>query len=105
MSSATGTSPELAAAAWRWTRCRSPTSEPGPPAGDAGAAFEADRRLALGARQTYVAATGWPQESSPFTSTAQRVAADPAWAYHEWDTRHDVMHDGPQRVLELLLTI
>ncbi len=55
--------------------------------------------------KAYVAATGWPQESSPFTSTAQRVAADPAWTYHEWDTRHNVMHDGPQRVLELLLMI
>jgi len=55
--------------------------------------------------KSYVAATGWPQESSPFTSTAQRVAADPAWSYHEWDTRHNVLHDGPRRVLELLLTI
>ncbi len=55
--------------------------------------------------KTYVAATGWPQGSSPFTSTAERIAADPGWTYHEWDTRHNVMHDGPRRVLELLLTI
>jgi len=54
--------------------------------------------------KTYVAATGWPQGSSPFATTAQRISA-PAWTFHEWDTRHNVMHDGPQRVLELLLTI
>jgi pimeloyl-ACP methyl ester carboxylesterase len=55
--------------------------------------------------KTYVAATGWPAGSmSPFIETADRLAADPAWAVHLWDTRHNVLHDGPSRVLDLLLT-
>ncbi len=53
----------------------------------------------------YVAATGWTGGTSPFAATAQRAATDPAWTYREWDTRHNVMHDGPQRVLELLLPL
>lgn len=50
----------------------------------------------------YVAATGWPKES-PFTPTAERVRADPAWTVHEWPTGHDVLAEGPERLLELLI--
>lgn len=54
--------------------------------------------------KTYVAATNWPEGStSPFTEITDKVAADPAWTVHRWATRHNVLHDGPERVLELLL--
>jgi len=57
--------------------------------------------------KVYVAATGWPGglAGSPFAATARRVEQDPAWRYEEWDTRHNVMHDGPGRVLRLLLSV
>jgi len=56
--------------------------------------------------KTYVAATAWPEGStSPFLATTERLAADPAWTVHRWDTRHNVMHDGPQRLAELLRTV
>lgn len=54
------------------------------------------------ASKTYVAATDWPQGISPFAATTERVAADPAWELHRWDTRHNVLHDGPDRLLDLL---
>lgn len=56
-------------------------------------------------RRTYVAATGWPGglSASPFAATARRVAADPAWDYQQWPTRHNVLHEGPDRLLQLLL--
>lgn len=50
----------------------------------------------------YVAATGWPGQS-PFASTTARLQADPAWAVHVWDTRHNVLWDGPGRVRDLLV--
>ncbi len=36
--------------------------------------------------KTHVAATGWPQGSSPFAETTARVSADPTWRVHRWDT-------------------
>jgi hypothetical protein len=30
------------------------------------------------------------------------VRADPAWTVHEWPTGHDVLADGPDRLLQLL---
>ncbi len=56
-------------------------------------------------RRTYVAVTGWPGglSASPFAATARRVAADPAWDYQQWPTRHNVLHEGPDRLLQLLL--
>jgi hypothetical protein len=32
----------------------------------------------------------------------ERVRADPAWTVHEWPTGHDVLAEGPHRLLELL---
>jgi pimeloyl-ACP methyl ester carboxylesterase len=57
--------------------------------------------------KVYVAATGWPPDMppSPFTATSRRLAADPAWTHQEWDTRHNVLAEGPERVLELLLAL
>ncbi|UFS58638.1 alpha/beta fold hydrolase [Subtercola endophyticus] len=50
------------------------------------------------------AAAEWPGES-PFASSIARVQADPVWDFYRWATRHNVMHDGPARVLELLLPL
>lgn len=52
----------------------------------------------------YVAVTGWPGES-PFARTTARLQADPEWTVHVWDTRHNVLWDGPGRVLDLLVEI
>lgn len=58
------------------------------------------------AGKTYVAALNWPAGStSPFTATTERLAADPAWTVHRWDTTHNVLRDGPQRLFDLLVTI
>jgi pimeloyl-ACP methyl ester carboxylesterase len=50
----------------------------------------------------YVAATDWPGRS-PFTPTVERVRTEPGWTVHEWPTRHDVLAEGPERLLELLI--
>jgi hypothetical protein len=56
--------------------------------------------------KTYVAVTTWPPgATSPFTATTERLAADPGWTVHRWDTRHNVLHDGSHRVLSLLRAI
>jgi pimeloyl-ACP methyl ester carboxylesterase len=52
----------------------------------------------------YVAALDWPGES-PFAPVTERLRHTPGWQVHEWQTRHNVLHDGPARVLELLLGI
>jgi pimeloyl-ACP methyl ester carboxylesterase len=49
----------------------------------------------------YVAATGW-QGPSPFGPTTQRLRADPEFTVHVWDVRHNVLAEGPDRVLALL---
>jgi thioesterase domain-containing protein len=51
----------------------------------------------------YVAAT-WPDES-PMALSIRRAEADPSMVVHHWDTRHNVMADGPDRVLQLLRTL
>jgi hypothetical protein len=45
----------------------------------------------------YVCATGWPGRS-PYARTAQRVRTDPTWP-----TGLDVLAEGPERMLELLV--
>ena len=35
-------------------------------------------------------------------ATMAKVRHDPAWHYEEWPTTHNVLRDGPQRVLDLL---
>ncbi|GAA5150168.1 alpha/beta fold hydrolase [Nocardioides marinquilinus] len=51
--------------------------------------------------KVYVEALDWPGES-PHRQSIDRAAADPQFVCHAWDTRHNVMHDGPDRVLALL---
>lgn len=52
----------------------------------------------------YVAATGWPGES-PLAATTAKVRADPEFTVHEWATRYNVMHDGPDRVYDLIIDL
>jgi len=49
----------------------------------------------------YVAALRW-QGESPFAPTTTRLRADPGFAVHGWDTGHNVMADGPDRVHALV---
>lgn len=51
----------------------------------------------------YVAAQ-WPGES-PFALSVRRAEADAGIVTHYWDVRHNVLADGPDRVLELLRTL
>jgi len=48
----------------------------------------------------YVAAQ-WPGES-PMALSTQRAEADASFTVHHWDVRHNVLADGPDRVLDLL---
>ena len=34
-----------------------------------------------------------------------KVRDDPAWRYEEWHTSHNVLRDGPDRVVDLLLSV
>lgn len=52
----------------------------------------------------YVEALQWPAES-PLAPTIKRIRAAPGWTLHRWNTRHNVMHDGPDCVLDLLIDI
>jgi len=51
--------------------------------------------------KTYAAALDWPGDS-PLQQSVDKVRADPEFVVHDWQTRHNVMHDGPDRVLDLL---
>ncbi len=52
----------------------------------------------------YVEATDWPMPT-PMRRSIDRVAADGGFTHLVWDTRHNVMHDGPGRVERLLTAI
>lgn len=49
----------------------------------------------------YVEATGWPGES-PLAAMTARARSDEEFTVHSWDTPHNVMHDGPERVFALI---
>ena len=49
----------------------------------------------------YVEATGWPGES-PLAAMTAKARADDEFAVHSWDTPHNVMRDGPDRVFALI---
>jgi len=51
----------------------------------------------------YVAAA-WP-DGSPMALSTERAAADPGFVKHHWNTRHNVMADGPDLVLQLLQSL
>ncbi|MFY0409860.1 alpha/beta fold hydrolase [Solicola sp. PLA-1-18] len=52
-------------------------------------------------RKLYVEATGWATPT-PMRTSIDRAVADPEVEHVAWDTRHNVMHDGPGRVLDLV---
>jgi pimeloyl-ACP methyl ester carboxylesterase len=52
----------------------------------------------------YVAATAWPGPS-PFAATTRRVRDDLEFTVHQWDVRHNVLAEGPDRVLDLLVGV
>lgn len=52
-------------------------------------------------RKIYVTALDWPGES-PMAGSAARARQDPGFETHEWDARHNVMADGPDRVFSLI---
>jgi pimeloyl-ACP methyl ester carboxylesterase len=49
----------------------------------------------------YVEATEWPGES-PMAAMAARAKADDEFTVHVWETTHNVLRDGPERVLSLI---
>ncbi len=51
--------------------------------------------------KVYVEATGWPGES-PMAAMTSRARADEQFTVHAWDTTHNVLREGPDRVLALL---
>ncbi len=55
------------------------------------------------ATKHYVAAQ-WPGQS-PMARSTQRAQADPGITVHRWDVRHNVLADGPTRVLQLLRSL
>ncbi len=55
-------------------------------------------------RIVYVEATDWPFPT-PMRTSIDRAVADDRVEHRVWPTRHNVMHDGPDRVLELLLEV
>ncbi|TVT54642.1 alpha/beta hydrolase [Amycolatopsis rhizosphaerae] len=53
-------------------------------------------------RRDYVYATRWEGES-PFAPTRRRLENDPLWKVHPLDSRHNVMRDAPDKLLEIML--
>lgn len=49
----------------------------------------------------YVEATIWPGES-PMAAMTARARADEQFTVHTWDTTHNVLHEGPDRVHALI---
>ncbi|MDF0530405.1 alpha/beta fold hydrolase [Tsukamurella sp. 8F] len=52
-------------------------------------------------RAIYVEATEWPTPT-PMRTSIDRAVTDPHIEHLAWRTRHNVMHDGPDRVLGLI---
>jgi hypothetical protein len=52
----------------------------------------------------HVTALGWPGES-PLAGATARAREDPQFETQEWDTTHNVMADGPDRVFDLIHTL
>jgi len=52
----------------------------------------------------HYAAAAWPGES-PMALSTRRAQADSGFAVHQWESRHNVLADGPDLVLELLQTL
>lgn len=53
-------------------------------------------------RRDFVYCSGW-EEQTPFAELRARLEADPDWQVHVVPTGHDVMHEAPEVVADLLL--
>lgn len=51
--------------------------------------------------RVYVEAAQWPT-ATPMRTSIDRALADPGVQHRVWDTRHNVLHDGPDRLVDLL---
>jgi pimeloyl-ACP methyl ester carboxylesterase len=54
-------------------------------------------------RRDYVYASVRDGGQSLFAPTYQRLRDDPQWMVHALDSRHDIMRDAPEKLLEILL--
>lgn len=52
----------------------------------------------------YVAADEWAGRS-PFADVTERLEADPGWQVHHWAVSHNVLRDGPDRLVQLLTAL
>jgi pimeloyl-ACP methyl ester carboxylesterase len=52
----------------------------------------------------YVAADGWPGRS-PFADVVETVEMQSGWTVHHWPTTHNVLSDGPDRLVDFLLSL
>lgn len=57
------------------------------------------------ATKHYVIATQWPSGVSPMSAMADRARADPDMHVHEWPTTHNVLREGPGRLLDLIIDL
>lgn len=55
-------------------------------------------------RREYVYAKDWPGES-PLQASYDRVRDDARWHCHELDSKHNLMRDVPDELLQILLTV
>ena len=53
------------------------------------------------ARREFIYCSGW--DGTPFADVRTRLEAEPGWDVHELSTGHDVTHEAPDAVAELLL--
>jgi pimeloyl-ACP methyl ester carboxylesterase len=54
-------------------------------------------------RREFVYCTGW-EDRTPFAELRRRLQAHPDWQVHDFPTGHNVMHEAPEAVAELLLS-
>ncbi|MFZ0217656.1 MAG: alpha/beta fold hydrolase [Candidatus Dormiibacterota bacterium] len=60
--------------------------------------------LAQFRRRVFVYATGWETES-PFTPVYERLRSDPAWTVHALKSTHNVLRQGTDQMLRILLEV
>jgi pimeloyl-ACP methyl ester carboxylesterase len=53
--------------------------------------------------KAFIYASEWPE--TPFTSTYERLKADPAWTVASLPTRHDIIRDAPDEVVSAVLAL
>jgi len=51
----------------------------------------------------FIYASEWPE--TPFTSTYEKLRADPAWTVKTLPTRHNIVRDAPDDLLSVLLQL